>query len=226
MLALKRSLLIVVGLILTLFVAACGMDSNSAMTTTGTNNTAAKTANTPMANNNNNMMDATPMATTPNQPMMNATPTAGAMNNNGNMNGNGNMDNNNMNGNGNMDNNNMNGNNGTMMIKTTKVNINGNMVTVLTTSNGMMLYYKRSDPIGQSACTGDCAKEWPPVISNSMTVPSATMLPKKLTVVKTANGNQVFYDNHALYTYTGDKMPGQFNGRAMDMDWYLVGIAL
>ena len=215
MLVLKRSLLIVVGLILTLFVAACGMDSNSAMTTTGTNNT-AKTASTPMANNgNNNMMDATPMATTPNQPMMNATPTAGAMNN-----GNGNMNN------GNMDNGNGNMNNSIMMIKTARVNINGNMVTVLTTDKGMMLYYYRSDPMNQSTCTGACAQDWPPALSGSMTVSSAAMLPKKLAVAKTANGNQITYDGHPLYTYKGDMKAGDFTGRGMDGKWYLVGIAL
>ena len=225
MLVLKRSLLIVVGLILTLFVAACGMDSNSAMTTTGSSNTTAKTASTPMANNNNNMMDATPMATTPSQPMMNATPTAGAMNNNNNMNNDNGMNNNNNNGmnNNGMDNNNM-GNNGAMMIKTTQVMINGKMVTVLTTSDGKMLYYKLDERM--NPCTGQCLKDWPPLTVTGMTVSSAAMLPKKLTVAKTAGGNQVEYDGHPLYTYTGDMKAGDHMGRGMDNVWYLVGIAL
>jgi predicted lipoprotein with Yx(FWY)xxD motif len=42
----------------------------------------------------------------------------------------------------------------------------------------------------------------------------------------TANGNQIFYDGHPLYTYMGDMQAGQFNGRGMDNAWYLVGITL
>lgn len=59
-----------------------------------------------------------------------------------------------------------------------------------------------------------------------MTISSSVALPHKLSVHKTANGNQVFYDGHALYTYAGDMQAGQFHGRGMDMAWYLVGFTL
>lgn len=113
-------------------------------------------------------------------------------------------------------------------IHTTQVMIPGidKPVTVLTTATGMMLYYRKSDPIPQSTCTGPCAKIWPPLLSNTMTITSSVPLPLQLTVVKTANGNQVEYDGHPLYTYSGDTMPQQFSGRGLGMVWYLVGTML
>lgn len=222
---LKRALLLIGGLFLTLFMAACGMDNT--MTTTGTtasNTTQTMTTPTTMANNDNNTMmgNGTPAAKPTAQPMMNATPTPAAM---GKTNNNGNMNNGNMNNNGNMTPAN-NGMGNTMTVNTRQVNINGKMVMVLTTSQGMVLYYRMSDPAPNSGCTGACAKEWPPFLSHGMTINSSAMLPKKLTVHTTANGDQIEYDGHPLYTYAGDMAAGQFNGRGMGNVWYLVGVAL
>ncbi len=111
-------------------------------------------------------------------------------------------------------------------IHTTQVMLNGKMVTVLTTASGMMLYYRLSDPVPESTCTGGCAMTWPPLILNSVMPTSSVMLPHKLTVYMTANGNQVEYDGHPVYTYSGDMAPGQFNGRGMGNVWYLVGVNL
>lgn len=126
---------------------------------------------------------------------------------------------------------NMNGNNGGNMnafIHTAVVTLNGKQVHVLTTNKGFMLYYYKKDTMLTSSCTGTCAQNWPPLLApqGMMTINSSIMLPKPLSVHKTANGNQVFYDGHALYTYAGDMQPGQFSGRAMGNVWYLVGINL
>ncbi len=128
-------------------------------------------------------------------------------------------------------NNNMNGGDGGNMnafIHTTTIMLNGKNVHVLTTNKGFLLYYYLKDQMFTSTCTGACAQDWPPLLApqGMMTVNSSLPLPKKLAVKKTANGNQVFYDGHALYTYTGDMQAGQFNGRGMDNAWYLVGIYL
>jgi predicted lipoprotein with Yx(FWY)xxD motif len=112
-------------------------------------------------------------------------------------------------------------------IHTMQVTINGKLVTVLTTEKGVMLYYRLSDPAPASSCSGGCAMTWPPLIATGMdTITSSITLPHKLTVYKTANGNQVEYDGHPLYTYVGDMAPGQFTGRGMGNVWYLVGIGL
>ena len=113
-------------------------------------------------------------------------------------------------------------------IHTTVVTLNGTKVHVLTTNKGFLLYYYTKDMMLSSSCTGGCAMTWPPLLApqGMMTVDSSEMLPRKLSVHHTANGNQVFYDGHALYTYTGDMQPGQFNGRGIDNAWYLVGFTL
>lgn len=122
------------------------------------------------------------------------------------------------------------GDNGNMnaFIHTATVTLNKNKVHVLTTNKGFMLYYYMKDHMLTSNCTGACAQNWPPLLApkGMMTVDSSVMLPKKLSVHKTANGEQVFYDGHALYTYAGDMQAGQFNGRGEDMAWYLVGFTL
>lgn len=157
-----------------------------------------------------NNMGTNYQAMTTSTPMMNPTPTTQAtMPTNGNMNGNdgGNMD---------------------AFIHTAVVTLNGKKVHVLTTNKGFMLYYYNKDMMLTSSCTGGCAMNWPPLLApqGMMTISSSVPLPKKLSVHKTANGNQVFYDGHALYTYAGDMQAGQFSGRGMDNAWYLVGITL
>jgi hypothetical protein len=59
-----------------------------------------------------------------------------------------------------------------------------------------------------------------------MTVSSSMTLPRQLSVHQTANGAQVFYDGHALYTYAADMQAGVATGRGQDMVWYLVGFTL
>ncbi|HEY5001708.1 MAG TPA: hypothetical protein VII61_01055 [Ktedonobacteraceae bacterium] len=198
MISLKRSSLLLFGLLLTVFFAACS-NPLSGNTTTGstttTNTTTTKT--TSSYGKTSSMTSTTPMAK----------PTAVAQKNN-------NMG--------------MQGNNNAL-IHTTMVKLNGKMITVLTNAKGMILYYKLNDPRPASACTGACATAWPPVLANTMNmmmISSSMQLPHKLTVYKTANGSQIEYDGHPLYTYAGDMTPGMFTGRGMGNVWYLVSLGL
>ena len=146
--------------------------------------------------------------------------------------------------NGNMNNNNsMNNNNDTMggitivpgmggsmnaFIHTGVATINNNKVNVLMTNKGFAVYYYRADPMLKATCTGQCAQDWPPVLApqGMMTISSSMTLPKQLSIHQTANGAQVFYDGHALYTYGADMQAGVATGRGQDMMWYLVGFTL
>ena len=208
--ALRSSGLIGITLLLTILLVACGE--------TAMQGTPANTANQSM-NNQNAMNNKTDSG------MMNATPTATSkMNtsNNGNMNNNSNM----MGGititpgmGGNMG----------AFIHSGEATINGNKVTVLMTNKGFAVYYYRADPMLKATCTGQCAHDWPPILAPQgmmMTVSSSMTLPRQLSVHQTANGAQVFYDGHALYTYAADMQPGTATGRAQDMLWYLVGLTL
>jgi predicted lipoprotein with Yx(FWY)xxD motif len=113
-------------------------------------------------------------------------------------------------------------------IHTGKVTITGIQVNILTTNQDFAVYYYVDDTAFTSTCTGQCAKDWPPILApqGMMTVSSSVTLPRQLSVRQTANGAQVFYDGHALYTYAQDKQAGHATGRGQDKKWYLVGFQL
>ncbi len=113
------------------------------------------------------------------------------------------------------------------VIKTAPATVNGQSVTILTNVQGMTLYYFKPDTATTSACTGSCAGFWPPLIFSSSGSPgSAAALPGTLSVVTDANGQQVAYNGHMLYTYSGDKAPGQTNGEGIKGDWFVATTTL
>jgi predicted lipoprotein with Yx(FWY)xxD motif len=116
----------------------------------------------------------------------------------------------------------------TAFIRTGKAAINGNVMSVLTTNKGFAIYYYRGDTTLNATCTGQCAKDWPPVLApqGMATVSCSVTLPRRLSVHQSANGAQVFYDGHALYTYAQDGQAGIAMGRGQDLKWYLVGFFL
>jgi predicted lipoprotein with Yx(FWY)xxD motif len=97
----------------------------------------------------------------------------------------------------------------------------------LTNSNGMTLYYNAMDTGTRSTCTGDCAKIWPPLLSDGKPtkdpkVVAGSKIDGEVGVVKTANGSQVTYNGHLLYSYTGDAAPGEATGSGKGGKWYVV----
>ncbi len=185
MVSLRRSLpIVLMSLVLSVCVVACGFDTGSSGTGSGNTSMMAGSPTSTAAH----MTSMTPTSAPMNKPV---TPTASV----------------------------------NAFIRTTQVTLNGKVFTVLTTTKGMMLYYRLNDPAPESGCTGGCAMTWPPLIANGM-LTSSVSLPHKLTVYMTGNGNQVEYDGHPLYTYTNDMAPGQYSGRGMGNVWYLVSIYL
>src|SRR6266436_5358061 len=109
-----------------------------------------------------------------------------------------------------------------LVIKTASATISGKSVTILTNAQGMTLYYRTSDS-GSSVCSGGCASAWPPILAaGSATPTSATSLSGQLSVGTNANGKQVEYNGHPLYTYSGDSAPGQTNGQGVGGVWFAV----
>lgn len=112
------------------------------------------------------------------------------------------------------------------LIKTTSATVNGASETILTNAQGMTLYYRTSDT-ASSVCSGGCASAWPPVLASGANAPaSAGSLPGTLTVMSDANGSQIAYNGHPLYTYASDTSPGQMSGQGAGGVWFVVPTTL
>jgi predicted lipoprotein with Yx(FWY)xxD motif len=96
-------------------------------------------------------------------------------------------------------------------------------ITVLTNAKGLTLYWFAPDSPAASRCTGSCAAYWPPVTGTPKAGPGITG--KLGTIRRPGGGAQATYDGHPLYTYAGDRAPGQASGNKIDLNggyWYEV----
>ncbi len=113
------------------------------------------------------------------------------------------------------------------LIQTAMATVNGKSETILTNAQGMTLYYRTTDRPPATVCSGGCASAWPPLLVSGSTTPtSTTSLPGKLSVQTDANGAQVEYNGHLLYTFSGDTAPGQTTGEGFGGIWHVVTPAL
>src|SRR6476620_5752778 len=85
---------------------------------------------------------------------------------------------------------------------------------ILVGGNGMTLYMFARDQGDKSACSGACAKFWPPYTG---TPKAGSGLQASLlgTTTRSDGSTQVTYDGHPLYTYSGDPAPGDTNGQGV-----------
>ena len=108
------------------------------------------------------------------------------------------------------------------VLQTATATVKGQSETVLTDTHGLTLYYFTADSATQSACSGGCAQMWPPLVFAGSGGPtSSTALAGQLSVQMDANGNQVEYNGHPLYTFSGDTAPGQTNGEGLFGKWFV-----
>jgi predicted lipoprotein with Yx(FWY)xxD motif len=108
------------------------------------------------------------------------------------------------------------------LIKTATATVNGKSETILTTAQGRTLYYRTTDMPPTTVCSGGCASAWPPLlVSGSNNPTSATSLSGKLSAQADANGTQVVYNGHPLYTFSGDTAPGQTTGEGVGGIWHV-----
>jgi predicted lipoprotein with Yx(FWY)xxD motif len=94
-------------------------------------------------------------------------------------------------------------------VRTAPAAVAGRTETILVNARGLPLYFYQPDTAAKSFVTGRLARLWPPLTSPA---PAAAGLSGKLTVVNDANGHQVAYNGHLLYTFTSDHA-GQVTGQ-------------
>src|SRR5437764_15012500 len=86
---------------------------------------------------------------------------------------------------------------------------------VLVDSNGMTLYWFVPDTSTKSNCSGQCATFWPPV-KGPLTAGSG-VTGTLSTITRSDGTKQATYLGHPLYTYIGDKSPGQATGNGKNL---------
>ena len=80
---------------------------------------------------------------------------------------------------------------------------------VLFDSRGFVLYAFTKDR-HRSACSGACAKKWPPyVVRGGIRAAAGIKASLLATVVRADGSHQVTYAGRPLYHYIGDTKPGQ-----------------
>jgi predicted lipoprotein with Yx(FWY)xxD motif len=109
-----------------------------------------------------------------------------------------------------------------VLVKTATATVNSQSETILTDAQGKTLYYFTPDTATTAACISSCADKWPPLLVTGSGSPTgATSLPGKLIMQTTANGNQIEYNGHLLYTFAADSAPGQTNGEGVLGKWFV-----
>src|SRR6266699_136925 len=92
---------------------------------------------------------------------------------------------------------------------------------VVVDSSGMTLYWFAIDTSTKSNCSGQCATYWPPV-KGPLTAGSG-VTGTLGTITRSDGTKQATYLGHPLYTYVGDKGPGQNKGNGLNISgglWY------
>jgi len=97
---------------------------------------------------------------------------------------------------------------------------------ILATSSGRTLYLFMKDKHGKSACYGQCAGYWPPLMKKGGLKAGSGVKANLLGTTKRKNGKlQVTYKGHPLYLFKLDHNAGQIAGQRQNIfggKWYAV----
>ena len=100
---------------------------------------------------------------------------------------------------------------------------------ILVNSSAHTLYLFEKDKNGKSACSGQCAQFWPPLIAKAKPVAGTGTKASLLGTTKRSDGRmQVTYNHHPLYTFAKDTKKGQTGGQALNAFgalWYVTSPA-
>lgn len=105
-------------------------------------------------------------------------------------------------------------------VRAGQTSVNGGTRNVLFDASGNTLYFRSKDTAA-SVCSGSCANIWVPLLAPPGTPTLDPALTGNLTVVANANGNQLAYNGHPLYRYSGDAGGAQATGEGISGIWFV-----
>ena len=97
---------------------------------------------------------------------------------------------------------------------------------VLTDAEGRTLYvFDKDQPVKpKSTCNGQCATNWPPVLTSEGSGVGEGLDASKLgETVRDEGTRQVTYNDWPLYRFVGDQAPGDTNGQGVGGTWHIAG---
>jgi predicted lipoprotein with Yx(FWY)xxD motif len=93
---------------------------------------------------------------------------------------------------------------------------NAQLGTILTNAQGGTLYYFLPERGGKIVCSSSaCTNYWPPSLTAGGNPSGGAGVTGQLGVVMRAGGDQITYNTWPLYTFAGDKAPGQTTGQGV-----------
>jgi len=94
---------------------------------------------------------------------------------------------------------------------------------ILTDSKGMTLYQYKDDKNGVSACTDQCATNWPAfTVTSGKPVAGSDVVGNLGVITRTDKTQQVTYNGVPLYYFAKDTKPGDVNGQGIKDKWFVV----
>ena len=87
----------------------------------------------------------------------------------------------------------------------------------LVDAKGMTLYTFDRDAAGKSACNGQCAQNWPPL----MAAPNASASGDWTVVTRDDGSKQWAYKGKPLYLWVKDTKPGEVTGDGVNNVWHV-----
>jgi predicted lipoprotein with Yx(FWY)xxD motif len=92
---------------------------------------------------------------------------------------------------------------------------------ILVDAEGRTLYAFTKDQGDQSACSGECATNWP-ALTGTATAGTGAQAGLLSTSMQANGSSQVTYGGRPLYHFAGDTKPGDLNGQGVGNVWFAV----
>jgi predicted lipoprotein with Yx(FWY)xxD motif len=93
---------------------------------------------------------------------------------------------------------------------------------MLVDGHGRTLYLFLKDSRRHSACTGRCARVWPPATVTQTPRAGAGVRRGLLATISRGDARQLVYRGHPLYRMSADERPGDMVGQGFLGTWFVV----
>ena len=95
---------------------------------------------------------------------------------------------------------------------------------ILVQGGGFTIYLTEADTGSESTCVDACAEAWPP-LTGDVEVGEGVDEALLGTTTRPDGSEQITYNGHPLYLFSGDTAPGETTGQEVGGVWYVVDAA-